>query len=122
MHRTDLQDERQINHHGKVRTVKSSDDATDEPDKTSTPVENISQVMNSFQPEEGYDRDLVHKDERIQDKALKEYYARIVITSDHKRRILAGCIMFSRQVKPVIAVIFVVSYWSAGLWNYYRLE
>ena len=90
--------------------------------KTSTPVENISQKMNKFKTDEGYDRDLVHVDERIQDNALKNYYDRIVITSDHKRRILAGCIMFSRQVKPVIAVIFVVSYWSAGLWNYYRLE
>ena len=117
-----MQDERQINHHGKVRTVKSSEDPIEEPDKTSTPVENISQLMNKFKTDEGYDRDLVHVDERIQDNALKEYYDRIVITSDHKRRILSGCIMFSRQVKPVIAVIFVVSYWSAGLWNYYRLE
>ena len=117
-----MQDERQINHHGKVRTVKSSEDASEEPDKTSTPVENISQLMNKFKTDEGYDRDLVHVDERIQDNALKDYYDRIVITSDHKRRILAGCIMFSRQVKPVIAVIFVLSYWSAGLWNYSRLE
>ena len=122
IYRTDLQDERQINHHGKVRTVKSSEDPIEEPDKTSTPVENISQLLNKFKTDEGYDRDLVHVDERIQDNALKEYYDRIVITSDHKRRILSGCIMFSRQVKPVIAVIFVVSYWSAGLWNYYRLE
>ena len=122
IYRTDLQDERQINHHGKVRTVRSSDDATEEPDKTSTPVENISQLMNKFKTDEGYDRDLVHVDERIQDNALRDYYDRIVITSDHKRRILAGCIMFSRQVKPVIAVIFVLSYWSAGLWNYSRLE
>ena len=105
-----------------MRTVKSSDAAAEEPDKTSTPVENISQLMNKFKTDEGYDRDLVHVDERIQDNALKEYYNRIVITSDHKRRILAGCIMFSRQVKPVIAVIFVLSYWSAGLWNYSRLE
>ena len=117
-----MQDERQINHHGKVRTVKSSDDAIDEPDKTSTPVENISHLLKEFQSEEGYNRDLVHIDERVQDNALRDYYNNIVITSDHKRKILAGCIRFSRQVKPVIAVIFVVSYWSAGLWNYYRLE
>ena len=66
-----MQDERQINHHGKVRTVKSSEDAAEEPDKTSTPVENISQLMNKFTTVEGYDRDLVHLDERIQDNALK---------------------------------------------------
>ena len=117
-----MQDERQINHHGKVRTVKGQDSAADEPDKTSTPVENISQLMNKFLPDEGFNRDLVHIDERVQDHALKEYYSKIVITSEHKRRILASCIMFSRQVKPVIAVIFVVSYWTAGLWNYYRVE
>ena len=83
------------------------------------PVENM---MNKIQPEEGYDRDLVSIDEKKQDKALKEYYRKIVITSDTKRKILSSCIMFSRQIKPVIAAIFVISYWSAGLWNYSRVE
>ena len=120
--RTDLQDERQINHHGKVRTVKAADDVIDEPDKNSTPVQNISQLDNKLHEEKGFNRDLVHIDERIQDNALKEYYDNITITSDHKRKILAACVMFSRQVKPVIAVIFVVSYWAAGIHNYYRVE
>ena len=111
--RTDLQDERQINHHGKVRTVKGSDD--DLP-----PVETM---VNKIQPEEiYYDKDLVSIDEKKQDNALKEYYRKVVITSDTKKRILSGCIMFSRQVKPVIAALFVISYWSAGLWNYSRVE
>ena len=113
MYRTDLQDERQINHHGKIRTVKGDDEVTDEPDKTSTPVENISPILT---------RDLTNIDERVQDKALKEYYSRVVLTSDHKRMILASCIMFSRKVKPFIAATFVVCYWSAGLYNYYRIE
>ena len=102
--------------------MKGQDSAADEPDKTSTPVENISELMNKFQPDEGYNRDLVHIDERVQDHALREYYSKIVITSEHKHKILASCIMFSRQVKPVIAVIFVVSYWTAWLWNYHRVE
>ena len=108
-----------------MRVVKSSEETekeTDEMDTKLTPVENVFQVMNKFQPEEGYNRDLVHKDERIQDKALKEYYNRIQITSDRKRMILAGCIMFSRKVKPVIALVFVICYWSAGFWNYNRTE
>ena len=62
--RTDLQDERQINHHGKVRTV-SDDDRM-------TPVENVTQLVKKFLPEEGYDRDLVSIDEKKQDNALKE--------------------------------------------------
>ena len=37
--------------------------------------------MNKFQTDEGYNRDLVHRDERVQDKALREYYNNIVITS-----------------------------------------
>ena len=69
-----------------------------------TPVENM---INKITPEEDYDRDLVSIDEKKQDKALKEYYRKIVITSDVKKRILSGCIMFSRQIKPVIAAIFV---------------
>ena len=117
-----MQDERQINHHGQVRTIKGTDEVSDEPEKTSTPVENISQLMNKFHSAEGYDNDLTNIDERIQDKALKDYYKRIVITSDTKRKILAGCIMFSRKVKPIIATTFVVCYWSAGLHNYYRIE
>ena len=112
MYRTDLEDEKQINHHGEIRTVKGVDEVTDEPDKTSTPVENISQLT----------RDLTNIDERVQDKALKEYYSLVVITSDHKRMILTSCIMFSRKVKPLIAATFVVCYWSAGLHNYYRIE
>ena len=105
-----------------MKSSEEDTDPADEPDKTSTPVEDIFQVLKKFNPDEGYNRDLVHKDERIQDNALKEYYNNIVITSDTKRNILSGCIMFSRQIKPVIAVIFVICYWSAGLWNYSRVE
>ena len=95
---------------------------TDDDDNRVTPVENVTQLVKKFLPEEGYDRDLVSIDEKKQDNALKEYYSKILITSDTKQRILSSCIKFSRQVKPVIATIFVISYWSAGLWNYYRVE
>ena len=45
MLRTDLEDERQINHHGKVRTVTGSGNPDkEEPDTHSTPVQSISQV------------------------------------------------------------------------------
>ena len=117
-----MQDERQINHHGKVRTVKGADEGISEPDNTSTPVENISQQINNFHASEDFDRDLVNIDERIQDKALKEYYSRIVMSSEYKQKILSGCIMFFRKVKPVIAALYVICYWSAGLKNNYRIE
>ena len=48
MLRTDLEDERQINHHGKVRTVTGSGNADkEEPDTHSTPVQSISQVIST---------------------------------------------------------------------------
>ena len=78
--------------------------------------------MSKFHAAEDFDRDLINVDERIQDKALKEYYSKIVMSSEHKQKILSSCIMFSRKVKPVIAALFVVCYWSAGLKNYYRIE
>ena len=100
--------------------MKCSDSVAE--DEKLAPVENISELMNKFQTGEGFNKDLVSIDERKQDNALKEYYSKIVITSDTKKMVLSSCIMFSRQVKPVIAAIFVISYWSAGLWNYYRIE
>ena len=102
--------------------MKGSDFVAEEPDKTSTPVESISQLEKKLKQEKGFNMDLVSRDERVQDQALKDYYKNILLTSDHKQKILACCVVFSRQVKPVIAVIFVISYWSAGIWNYHRLE
>ena len=132
INRTDLEDERQINHHGKVRTVKSGEEE-DEIFYEKTPVERLFHVVSrnskedtlpeeDIPPVEGFDRDLIHKNERIQDRALKDYYRNAKAQTEQKRNILNACIMFSRRVKPVIAVVFVICYWSAGLWNYKKME
>ena len=102
--RSEIEEDREINHHGKPHTVKKADSGS------------VSGPMMTF------DKNLISRKEQVQDQALKDYYKRIVITSDTKRKILAGCIMFSRKVKPIIATTFVVCYWSAGLHNYYRIE
>ena len=128
--RTDLQDEKEINHHGETRIVKvkeDDDENTGERNKYVDPVDHLFQVMKNLPEEsngveEGFNRDLIHKDERIQDKALKAYYANFEINSEQKRKILNVCINFSRKIKPVIAAIFVISYWAAGLWNYNKME
>jgi len=115
--RTDLEDERQINHHGKVRTVTDSGNADkEEPDTHSTPVQSISQDL------QGYNYDLVHINEKKQDDARKEFYLKNTTESAQKRKILTRCINFSRRIKPVIAFIFVVVYWFQGLKNYNRIE
>ena len=71
---------------------------------------------------ETFNKDLVHKDERIQDAALREYYAQFKMTSQQKLTILNACISFSRKIKPVIAIVFVIWYWAAGLLNYNKME
>ena len=55
--------------------------------------------------------DLVHNDE------LKQDTANIQVKNKTKKRIMDGCILFSRKIKPVIAVIFITVYWGAGLWR-----
>ena len=81
----------------------------------------INNYTGAF-PGKGFNRDLVSIDERKQDNALREYYGKLTITSAHKRNILNGCIMFSRRIKPVVALIFVTWYWYSGLNNYMKME
>ena len=122
--RTDLEDEKEINHHGEVRTVKTSED-TDE----IAGMINENKTYGLTESSEGdivtikaFNKDLVHRDERTQDAALREYYARLEMTNRRKLRILNACITFSRKIKPVIAIVFVLCYWAAGLFNYNRME
>ena len=100
--RSELEDEREINHHGKARTVGGDDTSED-------------------RPAVGFDKNLVSVLEGVQDKALREYYSKVKLTKK-KEKILQRCINFSRRVKPVVAVIFVIVYWVSGLKNYQRIE
>ena len=125
--RTDLEENIKINHHGQEREVKNSKVA--EISKENQLATFFDFAFPSGQPGEvggGGARpahaDLVHNDEIIQDAALKQYYANVRVKDKNQRKIMDGCIMFSRRIKPVIAIIFVIVYWGAGLWRSSQIQ
>ena len=66
--------------------------------------------------------DLVHNDEEIQDSALKNYYAKAEVHDETKRRVMTALIFFSRTIKPIIILIFVLVYWGSGLYRTNQIE
>ena len=66
--------------------------------------------------------DLVHNDEEIQDSALKNYYSQAKVHDETKRKIMAVLIFFSRTIKPIIILIFVLVYWGSGLYRTNQIE
>ena len=66
--------------------------------------------------------DLVHNDEEIQDSALKNYYANAKVHDETKRRVMTALIFFSRTIKPIIILIFVLVYWGSGLYRTNQIE
>ena len=111
--RTDLEEEKTINHHGTERVVKSKEENENVINDVNKLFTFVSKIPN--QEIKGFNKDLVSNDEKIQDNALKEYYRNVTITSNDKKMILNVCIMISQQIKPVVALIFVIWYWSSGL-------
>ena len=108
LNRSDIEDERKINHHGKSRPVKS------DKDQESKAVAPPSAMI-------GFDKNLVSVQEQVQDKALREYYSKVKLTKE-KEKLMRRYMNFSRRVKPVIALLFVTVYWVSGLVNYQRME
>ena len=106
MKRSELEDTREINHHGKVRSV----NATEE-ESTTTTVHGTP----------AFDKNLVSVHEGVQDKALKAYYSKVKLTKE-KQKVMDRCILFSRKIKPLIAIVFVTIYWVSGLLNYQKME
>ena len=66
--------------------------------------------------------DLVHNDEEIQDSALKNYYLQAKVHDETKKKVMAVLIFFSRTIKPVIILIFVIVYWGSGLYRTNQIE
>ena len=69
----------------------------------------------------GFDKNLVSVQEQVQDKALREYYSKVKITKE-KEKLMKRYMNFSRRVKPVIALLFIIIYWVSGIINYRRME
>ena len=125
--RTDLEDDVKINHHGQVREVKQSKSSENNHENPLGTFFDFA-FESDGQPTEGNTKtkvalkDLVHNDELIQDDALKRYYANVNVKDKTQKMIMEGCILFSRKIKPVIAIIFVIVYWGAGLWRSAQIE
>ena len=78
-------------------------------------------VHGTPSPSFGFDKNLVSVKEEVQDKALRQYYSKVKLTKE-KQKVLSRCILFSRKIKPFIALVFVIVYWVSGLLNYQKME
>ena len=99
--RSALEEEREINHHGKSRKVKNDED---------------DDGLVNVSPVGAFDKNLVSVHEQVQDKALKNYYAKVKLTKE-KKKTLDRCIFFQKQIKVWIIIIFITIYWISGLNN-----
>ena len=68
---------------------------------------------------EGYDKQLVSRVEQTQDNALKKLYADYEKGIVRKKKMLAFCHLLGHKIMPAIAIWFVISYWVAGMCQYY---
>ena len=66
-----------------------------------------------------YDKKLVSRVEQTQDNALKKLYAEYEKGVVRKKKMLAFCHMLGHRIMPAIAIWFVISYWLAGMSQYY---
>ena len=117
------EENREVNHHGRVRKLGEDDDAngTDasaSPDKQEVNnwvgVDNPAMSM-SQQKLTDLKLNLVSRHEDVQVDALREYYDTLVPTSEKK---LARADFLGLTVIPVIAISFVVCYWIIGILKY----
>ena len=105
MSRSEIEDSREINHHGKSRSVKSN---------------NVEPTLHGTTAP-AFDKNLVSVQEQVQDAALRDYYSKVRLTKE-KQKLMDRCILFSRKIKPFIAIVFITVYWFSGLLNYQKME
>ena len=122
-----MEETKEINHHGQIREVSTNDNESGKEVSAKDPVDSfpINDYFDfAFQPEPAGKQNsrpgskikfenLVHNDEKTQDIALKEYYKNAEVTDEKKLKIMNACIFFSKKIKPVIIIIFVLIYWGS---------
>ena len=72
--------------------------------------------------DEGYDKNLVSTHEVTQDNALKKLYSEYEKGIVRKQKMLDFCLALGHKIMPSIAIWFVLSYWTAGLFQYNELD
>ena len=72
--------------------------------------------------DQGYDKNLVSTQEVTQDDALKKLYAEYEAGIVKKQKMLSFCLTLGHKIMPSIAIWFVLSYWTAGLFQYNELD
>ena len=71
---------------------------------------------------ETFDKELVSRRERIQDAALKRLYEEYERGIIRKRKMLGFCLTLGHKIMPSTAIWFVISYWMAGMFEYYMID
>ena len=69
-----------------------------------------------------YDKELVSREEKKQDAALKKLYAEYKTSVARKRRMLSCCYALGHKIMPATAIWFVISYWMSGMFQYYMVD
>ena len=101
---------REINHHGETRLV-------GEEEEDEMPGKRILVAPAQVDP-----TDLVHTNEQLQQRALKNHYDNLKKRENAKREAkIRRWKRFSIVTNPVICIAFVIGYWTLGLTEYFRV-
>ena len=129
--RTDLEETKKINHHGHIREVTTNDaakelgqDGYDKDTKLNNDTIKALQIVDYF--DFAFQTELVETEGRPTPKIAfgdpDDVYDNSEEKRERKLKIMNACIFFSRNIKPVIIIIFVLIYWGSGLIRANQIE
>ena len=114
------EEEREVNHHGRVRKLGNDDSEENDTKENADTVKNINnwvgeQAEDNDQKMKQLKLDLISRKEDVQVNALRDYYSAFVTPNQRKLK-RADFIGFT--LIPSVALSFVVCYWAIGLMKY----
>ena len=118
--RTDLEETKKINHHGHVREVSTNEDGKGGGNENKNMDDNALKTLQindyfDFAFQTGLDEDDGKPKPKIAFIDPDDDSTKTEREREKKVNLMNACIFFSRKIKPVIILIFVLFYWGSGL-------
>ena len=125
-----MEETKKINHHGHIREVTTNDGGKkpgqggyDKDNNLNNDTIKALQIIDYF--DFAFQTELDETEGRPTPKIAfgdPDLYDNSEEKRERKLKIMNGCIFFSRNIKPVIIIIFVLIYWGSGLIRANQIE
>ena len=125
-----MEETKKINHHGHIREVTTNDGGkkpgqggSDKDNNLNNDTIKALQIIDYF--DFAFQTELDETEGRPTPKIAfgdLDLYDNSEEKRERKLKIMNGCIFFSRNIKPVIIIIFVLIYWGSGLIRANQIE